>query len=182
MKMKKIYRDYLRIASVFLLLLWTTSAYAQSKVVTGTITDESGSPMPGVNVVIKGTTIGTTTGANGSYTIEANSDAIIGVSFIGYVTQEVRVGDRSVINFTLVEDVATLQEVVVVGYGEMRRNDITAAQTAISSKDIERTINTTIEQAIQGRSAGVFVTQNTGAPGGGISVNIRGVNSISGTK
>ncbi len=179
--MNKFYRGYLRIASVFLLLLLTVAAHAQSKVVTGTVTDETGSPMPGVNVVIKGTTIGTSTNTSGGYTIEAGTEAVLVVSFIGYVTQEVRVGDRSVVNFTLSEDIATLQEVVVVGYGEMRRNDITAAQTAISSKDIERTLNTTIEQAIQGRSAGVFVTQNTGAPGGGISVNIRGVNSISGT-
>jgi TonB-dependent SusC/RagA subfamily outer membrane receptor len=82
---------------------------------------------------------------------------------------------------SLEEDAATLDEVVVVGYGEMRRSDLTSAQTSISSKDISRTINTTLDQAIQGRSAGVYVTQNTGAPGGGVSVNIRGVNSINGS-
>jgi TonB-linked SusC/RagA family outer membrane protein len=179
--MKKVYRSLTMSASVLLLLLGFAVAHGQQRVVTGRVTDNAGNGMPGVNVVKKGTTAGTATDGNGRFSIEANDEDILVVSFIGYVSQEVRVGAQSNISVVLAEDVATLNEVVVVGYGEMRKTDLTTAQTSISSKDIERTINTTIEQAIQGRSAGVYVTQNTGAPGGGISVNIRGVNSINGS-
>lgn len=179
--MKKIYRSLTRSASVFLFLLACVVAYGQQRVVTGKISDEAGNGMPGVNVIRKGTTIGTATDGNGNFSIEATTEDVLVVSFIGYISQEVKVGAQSNISIVLAEDVATLNEVVVVGYGEMRKNDLTTAQTSISSKDIGRTINTTIEQAIQGRSAGVYVTQNTGAPGGGISVNIRGVNSINGS-
>lgn len=179
--MKNVYRSITALTSVFLLLLGFATAYAQERVVTGKITDQTGSPMPGVNVIKKGTTKGTTTDQTGNFSIAATENDMLVTSFIGYKSQEILVGAQTTINITLAEDVETLNEVVVVGYGEMRRADLTSAQTTISSKDMERTINTTIEQAIQGRAAGVFVTQNTGAPGGGISVNIRGVNSISGT-
>lgn len=179
--MKNVYRSITAFTSVFLLLLGFATAYAQERVVTGKITDQTGSPMPGVNVIKKGTTKGTTTDQTGNFSIAATENDMLVTSFIGYKSQEILVGAQTTINITLAEDVETLNEVVVVGYGEMRRADLTSAQTTISSKDMERTINTTIEQAIQGRAAGVFVTQNTGAPGGGISVNIRGVNSISGT-
>jgi TonB-linked SusC/RagA family outer membrane protein len=179
--MKKVYRSLTTSASVLFLLLGFVVAHGQQRVVTGRVTDNAGNGMPGVNVVKKGTTAGTATDGEGRFSIEANDEDILVVSFIGYVSQEVRVGAQSNISVTLAEDVATLNEVVVVGYGEMRKTDLTTAQTSISTKDIERTINTTIEQAIQGRSAGVYVTQNTGAPGGGISVNIRGVNSINGS-
>jgi TonB-dependent starch-binding outer membrane protein SusC len=179
--MNKIYRSITTLAAVFLLLLGFASAIAQSRVITGKIIDDSGTGMPGVNVIRKGTTIGTATDEGGNFSIEAGSNDVLVISFIGYESQEIPVGTQTSINVTLNEDVETLQEVVVVGYGEMRRADLTSAQTSISSKDIQRTVNTTIEQAIQGRAAGVYVTQNTGAPGGAISVNIRGVNSISGT-
>jgi len=179
--MKQVYRSVTRSAFVILFLFGFVASYGQQRVVTGKVTDGSGTGMPGVNVVKKGTTIGTATDGSGNFSIEATAEDILVASFIGYMSQEVRVGAQTNISIVLNEDVATLNEVVVVGYGEMRKTDLTTAQTSISSKDIERTINTTIEQAIQGRSAGVYVTQNTGAPGGGISVNIRGVNSINGS-
>jgi TonB-dependent starch-binding outer membrane protein SusC len=179
--MKKVYRSLRTLASVLLLLFAFVTASAQSQTVTGKVTDPAGAGMPGVNVLKKGTTIGTATDSDGNFSIEASPSDVLVFSFIGYSSQEVTVGNQTSYNIQLQEDVQSLQEVVVVGYGEMRRGDITAAQTSISSKDIERTVNTTIEQAIQGRSAGVFVTQNTGAPGGGISVNIRGINSIRGS-
>jgi TonB-dependent starch-binding outer membrane protein SusC len=181
MTMKKNYRSFMRSASLFFFLVTAFAAFAQKHVVTGTITDATNAPMPGVNVIVKGTTIGTATDANGNFSIEAADEDILQVSFIGYAPKEVRVGSQVKIDVQLAEDVATLQEVVVWGYGEARKADLTGAQTSISSKDIERTVNVSLEQAIQGRAAGVYVTQNTGAPGGGISVNIRGINSISGT-
>ncbi|MEO7989828.1 MAG: TonB-dependent receptor [Chryseolinea sp.] len=179
--MKKNYWSLLRTASVFLLMLLTFAAFAQKKVVSGTITDSGGSPLPGVSVLIKGTTTGLASDADGFFSVEADVEDVLVISFIGYTTQEIKVGNQTKFTVQMVEDVSTLQEVVVVGYGEMRKNDITAAQTSISGKDMARTINTTIEQAMQGRSAGVLVTQNTGAPGGGISVSIRGINSILGS-
>ncbi len=139
-------------------------------------------PLPGVTVLVKGTTIGVATETNGSYSISApSSDAVLVFSFIGFSTKEIQVGNQSVIDVVLEEDIAALEEFVVVGYGTMKKKDLTSAHVSVSSEDIQRTVNTTVEQALQGRAAGVYVTQNTGAPGGGISVNIRGVNSIGGT-
>jgi TonB-linked SusC/RagA family outer membrane protein len=179
--MRKFYISLIRSASVLLLAMMTIPALAQKRTVTGKVTDSQGASIPGVNVILKGTTSGTTTDAGGAFSIEAADNDVLQFSFIGFMPQEVNVGSRTIIDVQLAEDVKTLQEVVVVGYGEMRRADLTAAQTSISSKDIQKTVNTTLEQAIQGRAAGVYVTQNTGAPGGGLSVNIRGINSISGT-
>jgi TonB-dependent starch-binding outer membrane protein SusC len=179
--MKKNYWSSVRSASVFLLLLIGFAAYAQKKVVAGTITDTEGRPLPGVNVIIKATTTGLATDSDGRFSIEADADDILVISFIGYFTQEIKVGNQTTIGVTLTEDVSTLDEVVVVGYGEMKRADLIGAQSSINSKALDRTVNTTIEQAIQGRAAGVYVTQNSGQPGGGISVAIRGVSSINGT-
>lgn len=179
--MKKIYSSLWRLVSVCFLLLITVAGYAQQKVVTGTVKDGAGGPIPGVNVVKRGTSLGTVTDVNGSFSIQASESDFLVISFIGFKTQEIRVGTQSEFNVSLAEDVATLSEVVVVGYKEMKRSDMTSAQTSVSSKDMQRTVNTTIEQAIQGRSAGVYITQNSGQPGGGISVNIRGVSTINGT-
>ncbi|NIJ54397.1 TonB-dependent receptor [Dyadobacter arcticus] len=150
--------------------------------VTGKVTDDRGEPLPGVSIVIKGLSQGTTTSADGRFSLAVpGTSSVLIFSFVGYVSREVIVGTQSVINLTLAVDTKALEEVVVVGYGEMKRADLTTAQTSVSAKDIGKTVNTTIEQAIQGRAAGVYVTQNSGQPGGGISVNIRGVNSISGS-
>jgi TonB-dependent starch-binding outer membrane protein SusC len=180
--MKKVYRSLMKPASVVLLLLLAVlTAVGQERNVSGRVTDAQNNPMPGVNVVKKGTTAGTATDADGRFTISALDTDVLVFSFIGYSSREMAVGTQTSINVQLEEDVQSLQEVVVVGYGEMRKGDVTGSQTSISAKEISRTVNTTIEQAIQGRAAGVYVTQNTGAPGGGISVNIRGVNSLTGT-
>lgn len=157
-------------------------AMAQQQV-SGTVADGgSGETLPGVNVVIKGTSTGTVTDLDGKFKLQVPSEeAVLEFRFIGYLPQEVRVGDQTSFNIALEPDVKQLDEVVVTGYGELRRSDVPGAQTTIGAEAIGKTVNTTIEQAIQGRSPGVYVTQNTGAPGGGISVNIRGVNSIGGS-
>jgi len=149
--------------------------------VSGIIRDEAAQPLAGANVVEKGTTNGVVSDATGKYTIIVQDNSTLIFSFIGYASIEEAVANRTVIDISLKQDITALNEVVVFGYGEMRRADMTSAQSSISSKDIGRTINTTLDQAIQGRAAGVYVTQNTGAPGGGVSVNIRGVNSINGS-
>ncbi|SDK28389.1 TonB-linked outer membrane protein, SusC/RagA family [Catalinimonas alkaloidigena] len=165
-----------------LLPLGATIAQTTTYRVNGKVTSQTDSEgIPGVNIIIKGTTTGTTTSFDGTYSIQLKEGDVLVFSSIGYVNQEVNPNGQSELNIQLAEDVAMLQDVVVVGYGEMKRSDISSAQTTIDSKSIQKTVNTTIDQAIQGRAAGVYVTQNTGQPGGGVSVNIRGVNSLTGS-
>ncbi|MDQ3292313.1 MAG: TonB-dependent receptor [Bacteroidota bacterium] len=150
--------------------------------ITGKVTSAADNQgLPGVSILLKGTTTGTASDVNGNFSLEAANTDVLVVSYIGFVTQEITVGNRSQINISLKEDTKALEEVVITGYGEIKRSDLTSAQTTIGAAQIEKTVNTTIEQAIQGRAAGVYVTQNTGQPGGGVSVNVRGINSINGT-
>ncbi|WP_242916490.1 SusC/RagA family TonB-linked outer membrane protein [Pontibacter liquoris] len=166
-----------------LLFLCSFAGFAQTKhSVSGKVTSAAdNSALPGVSIGVKGTATGAITDANGNFTVQAEDNAVLIVSYIGFKAQEVPVNGRSQVNVSLAVDQKVLDEVVVTGYGEVKRAEVTSAQTTIKSEEIQKTVNTTIEQAIQGRAAGVYVTQNTGQPGGGISVNIRGVNSITGS-
>lgn len=166
------------------LLLFLISGMVHAQMtVRGTITSEAdGLGIPGVTVQVKDTSIGVATDVDGKFTINLmNGNQILVFSSVGFKSQEIVVGNQTIFNISMVEDLSNLDEVVVVGYGTMRKKDMTSAHVSVSSEAIERTVNTTVEQALQGRAAGVYVTQNTGAPGGGISVNIRGVSSIGGT-
>jgi TonB-linked SusC/RagA family outer membrane protein len=168
-----------------LLIFLSMGAWAQIKI-TGKVMDSGNSEtLPGVNVLVKGDkgiATGTVTDAEGRFAITVpNEQCTLVFSFIGFLPQEVVVGKQTFLNIQLNLMVKGLDEVVVIGYGTTKRSNLTTAQTTITAKEIEKTVNTTIEQALQGRTAGVYVTQNTGQPGGAISVNIRGVNSINGT-
>jgi TonB-dependent starch-binding outer membrane protein SusC len=176
--MNKVYRSFRKVASVLLLLLGFLTAQAQDRTVTGKITDQNGMDMPGVNVVIKGTTKGTTTNISGVYSLEASQDDILVISFIGYTTQERRVGTATSIDVVLEEDVATLQEVVVVGYGTQKKSDLTGAVSSVDGEKIRNSVTASVDQALQGRVAGVQVTQNSGQPGGAVSIRIRGTTSL----
>ena len=177
----------LRTGFLFAMLLAVNCVlvYGQSvtdRLVTGTVTDEDGGTLPGASVLVKGGKIGTTTDINGKFSLSVPSDAkSLVINFIGMTSEEVTLSSKTVYRVTLKSATSKLNEVVVVGYGTAKRANLTSAQTSVSAKDLNRTVNTTIEQAIQGRSAGVYITQNSGQPGGGISVNIRGVNTINGT-
>ena len=129
--MKQIYRSKILASVVFLLL--GLSAFAQRHSVKGKITDTSGNPLPGVNIVLKGSTIGTTTDASGTYSLEAEPNDILVMSFIGYTKTEILVGNQTELSVTLQEDVATLQEVVIVdvGYGSVKRSDLTGSITSV---------------------------------------------------
>lgn len=158
---------------------------AQNKVrITGTITDyRSEEPLIGANVLQKGTDNGVITDMDGSFSLSVPIGSTLVISYMGYSEQEVRVtAKRKVYNISLKEDSELLDEVVVVGYGTMKRSDLTGAVSSISEEQIKQGVNTSIEQAMQGRIAGVQVTQNSGAPGGGISVQIRGINSLNGNE
>ena len=150
--------------------------------VTGTVTDENGEGLPGVSILVKGTQRGTTTDAGGKYKLDvANAEAILVFSFVGYLSQEIVVKSQSQINVSLKTDTKSLNEVVVVGYGTVKKSDLTGSVAQVKSKELNAFPTANVLQSLSGRAAGVQVTQNTGAPGGGVSVRIRGTNSIQGS-
>ena len=169
---------------ILYLLMFSLSGtlYAQRRI-NGKVTDAGTSEgMPGVNVVLQGTTSGTITDVSGNYTLDVPStESILMFSFIGYETQEVRVGTRTEVNVALRTEATGLEEVVVVGYGTMRKSDLTGAVVSVSGDELRNSITTNVDQALQGRVAGVQVTQNSGQPGGAASIRIRGANSITGS-
>jgi TonB-linked SusC/RagA family outer membrane protein len=145
-------------------------------IVTGRVTDEKGIGMPGVNVLVKGTSNGTATDNNGDYTLSApDENGTLLFSFIGYVTQEVPINNRSTINIALALDLSALQEVVVVGYGTQEKKDVTGSVGTISGKEIASLPVASVDQALQGKLAGVYVSTNSGEPGGGVSIRVRGM-------
>lgn len=154
------------------------SPLMQERTVSGQVLDESNAPLPGVNIVVKGTTSGTTTDSDGRFNLSIpGGNTVLVFSFIGYVTQEVSVGNQSVLNVSMAADVATLSEVVVVGYGEQKRSSVTGAVSSVSSKEISALPVPSVSSALQGRVPGVFVTNN-GGPGSNAIVRIRGIGSI----
>ncbi len=169
---------------LFLSLLPLTCVFlhAQEKVVSGIITSASdGTPLPGANVIIKGTTTGIITDLDGKFSLAVPPDAVLIFSFIGYESHEEAVGGRTEMDVVLMPDLVTLQDVVVVGYGTMKRTDLTGAVASVSSEVIEQSASTSIDQVLQGRAAGVQVQQNSGSPGSSTSIRIRGISSINGS-
>ena len=155
-------------------------ASAQNRTVHGVVTDAEG-PVIGATVKIKGTGTGTVTDLDGKYTLSVPAGATIEVSYVGYNTQYVKVGRNAVYDVTLSQDAKQLSEVVFVGYGTMKRSDLTGAVTSVGSKSIEKSIPTSIDQVLAGRAAGVQVQANTGTPGGSSTIRIRGTNSLNAT-
>lgn len=155
-----------------LLFACTNTVWAQQKTkITGQVlsaTDKSS--IIGATVYIKGTTRGTASDIDGKFTVDASSGDILVVSFIGYKTSEVKIGASPNYLVLLTEDIAKLDEIVVVGYGTMKRSDLTGAMASVSEQEIKKTVATSLDQALQGRTAGVQVTQNSGTPGGSVSV------------
>lgn len=148
-----------------------------SQTVSGIVSDNSG-PLPGVNVLVKGTTNGGQTNFDGEYTLEnVASDAILVFSYVGYKTQEVNVGGRNNIAITLAEDAAQLDEVVIIGYGTTTVRDATGSIETVKAESFNKGITTSPNELLQGRVSGVQITQASGEPGGGSSIRIRGVGS-----
>ncbi|MGA0555485.1 SusC/RagA family TonB-linked outer membrane protein [Larkinella sp. VNQ87] len=166
-----------------LLLAFSLPSYSQTNrglTVRGQVTSGT-EALPGVNVIIKGSQQGTTTDAEGRYSLNVpDGNATLTFSYIGYTSQEVRVGNRSTIDVSLQSDDRSLNEVVVVGYGTQRKVETTGAIASVKAADLVQTPVANVAQGLQARVAGVQVNQNTGAPGGNISVRIRGTNSING--
>jgi TonB-linked SusC/RagA family outer membrane protein len=166
-----------------LLLGFNLSVQAQNAIdIRGVVSDASGDPLPGVNIVIKGTLQGTLTDPDGNYKITVpGNDAVLVFSFIGYNSQEITVGNQSAINVSLKEDLKQLDEVVVIGYGSVARKDVTTAVSTVSTKEIDERPIVSAAQAIQGKAAGVNVYQPNGAPGGEMVIRVRGTTSFNGS-
>ncbi len=166
----------------FLILICFTPmlVMAQDIVVSGKVTDvDDGVGIPGVNIVIRGTTMGTTTDLDGNYTITVSRDATLVFSFIGYTTQEIAVNNQSTINVSMVLDIQALEEVVTIGYGTTRKEDATGSVTAISTEDFNRGAIFSPQELVAGKIAGVQITNSGGAPGAGATIRIRGGSSLS---
>jgi TonB-linked SusC/RagA family outer membrane protein len=148
--------------------------------VNGIVTDSKKQPLAGVSITEKGTDKGVTSGADGSFSIRVPEDATLVFSYVGYKVYEEPVNNRTTITIQLQEEVRNLNEVVVVGYGTVRKRDLTGSVAQVSGKEVNTFPTTNVIQAMQGRAPGVQVLQNTGSPGGSISVRIRGTNSIYG--
>lgn len=153
--------------------------FAQSRTVSGTIiSQDDNTPIPGVNIIVKGTTNGTVTDVNGSYTISTDEGATLVFSSIGYTSQEVVVSGQSEVNISLAADTKYLSEVVVIGYGSQRKRDITSAVSNVNMEDIGNVPATNVTRLIQGQAPGVVVRQRDGTPGGQFEVRVRGIGSI----
>ena len=153
----------------------------QQRIITGTVTDGNRNLLPGVNVVVTGTTIGTITDGGGKYRIEApQGSRSLTFSFVGMVTQEVPIGSSNQINISLTESAIDLEEVVVIGYGSVRKSDLTGSVSSIKANALQETPITSIDQGLVGRAAGVMVTQTSGMPGAIASIRVRGTSSLQG--
>lgn len=150
----------------------------QAKTITGQIVDAAGEPVIGANVLVKGTTNGTVTDIDGKFSLNVDAGAVLEISYIGYLSQEIVVGNQAVINVTLREDTKALDEVVVIGYGTQKKADLTGSVANISTDDLNTQSNTTIGQALQGKIAGVDIVSQGGTPGGSTRVMVRGIGTL----
>ncbi|MGB7395259.1 MAG: TonB-dependent receptor, partial [Pricia sp.] len=169
----------LRLFATALLFSFAAVQVWSQEIVTGTVSAVDG-PLPGASVVVKGTTMGVSTDFDGNYTIEAGPENTLQFSYIGYATREILVGSQDQIDVILEAD-NELDEVVVIGYGTTTKSDLTGSVASVDAEEIANIPSSRVDQVLQGRAAGVQVTQTSGAPGAGTSIRIRGGNSITGS-
>ena len=163
-----------------LALIVTISVYAQELTLKGVIVDETDTPLIGATIQAKGTSTGAITDFDGKFTLKAKKGATISISYIGYKTQELKFNGQRSINIKMVPDNQALDEVVVVGYGAMKRSDLTGSVASVAAKDIEGFQTSSVAGALGGQIAGVQITSTDGTPGAGFNINIRGVGSLTG--
>ena len=184
--MKRLHKAMTRIVGVLLMALMMvpsglkaeTTEMLQTSKITGVVTDDFGEPIIGVTVRVKNAQNGAVTDVNGRYSVNAPKNATLVFSFIGYRTQEVAVKGRTTVNVTLKEDSQMLEETVVIGYGAVPKRDLTGSVSSLKSEDLLKTNPVSVNQGLQGKMAGVNVSQSDGAPGAGINIQIRGANSF----
>lgn len=157
----------------------TFSLYAQNAI-KGVVIDETDTPLIGATVIVKGTNNGGITDLDGKFTINASKGAVLTVSYIGYKNQDIKIQEQKSLNIKLVPDNTALDEVVVVGYGSMKRSDLTGSVSSVSSKNVEGFKTSSVVEALGGQVAGVQITQADGSPGAGFSINVRGIGTMTG--
>jgi TonB-linked SusC/RagA family outer membrane protein len=170
-----------KILTIFL-IVFSTSVFSQEKIITGNVKDEAGDPILGVTVLLKGIARGAVTDFDGNYSIKAKTGDVLVFSFIGNETKELTVGESKTVNVILSKANNELEEVVVIGYGTVKKSDLTGSVSSIKAEEITKTGAIGIEQALGGRAAGVVVNQASGAPGSGASITIRGLSSLNGSQ
>lgn len=163
-----------------LALILVIGLYAQEASVKGVVLDETDTPLIGATIQVKGTSTGAITDIDGNFTLKTKKGNTLAISYIGYKTQEIKYTGQSSINIKMVPDNQSLEEVVVVGYGAMKRSDLTGSVSSVSMKDIEGFQSSSIAGALGGQVAGVQITSTDGTPGAGFSINIRGVGTLTG--
>jgi TonB-linked SusC/RagA family outer membrane protein len=177
--MRKLHiKHFVGLIGLSLSLLISMSGYAQTRQITGTVTTADAVPVPGATVSVKGTKTSVLTDLNGRYQLAAQANSTLVVSSVGFNTQEIQVGNGSVYNIRLSDNINPLNEIVVVGYGTAKRKDLTGSVSSVTPEQIAKVPVTALDQALQGRASGVQVTNNDGAPGSGVTVLIRGVGSL----
>jgi iron complex outermembrane receptor protein len=175
----RIIRKNLKVLMLVLSLLLVQFAYAQKAVLTGKVTDRStGEALPGVTVVVKGTTNGTLSDMDGNFRIEPERGQTIQFSFVGYVSQEIVFQGQTNVSIQLAVSTEELSEVVVIGYGQVKKEDATGSVVAVSSKDFNKGAITSPQDLLVGKSAGVVITTAGGAPGSGATIRVRGGSSL----
>lgn len=170
-----------RYLAILLLMFLSSVTFAQNaRTVSGKVTDKNGNALPGTNVVVQGTSTGVQADINGSYQIIVNNpaNAVIEFSFIGYVVQRVPLGNQTNINVELEEEAIGLEEIIVIGYGTVKKRDLTGSVATIKSAEITKTATNNALQSMQGKIAGLDVTKSSGESGSGINVSLRGNRSI----
>lgn len=187
MKLTELLRNFFRhfkrkmFVGLFMVFFLNT-IYAQDRIVQGLVTDESKAPIPGANIVIKGTTTGVLSDADGKFSLKApSSNAVFVISFLGYEPQEIKLGEKTFVTVALKESTTELDNVVVIGYGVQKKSDLTGAITTVSSEQLLNTPSSGAVQALQGKAAGVQIFNNSGMPGAGIQIRVRGINTITRT-
>ena len=162
----------------FLMPIWT---YAQNVSVTGTVLDETGEPLIGATVLQKNSSNGTSTDLDGKFKLSVPSKAKLVFSYVGYTTQEIALNGQTDLKVTMKPNADMLDEVVVVGYGQMKKSDMTGSVVSVGEDAVKKSISTSIDQVLQGRAAGVQIQANSGTPGASSSIRIRGINSLNAT-
>ncbi|WP_271784132.1 SusC/RagA family TonB-linked outer membrane protein [Aquimarina algiphila] len=163
----------------FILFLGLPKAYSQ-QTISGTIVDENSQPIPGVNILVEGTSDGAISDFDGNYSISGRPEDVLVISYVGYITQRVTIGNQSNIIVKLVTDFQELADVVVIGYGSSRKKDLTGSVSTITSESYENQPINRVEEALQGRTSGVSIQRSNGTPGSNTKVRVRGVNSVTG--
>ena len=164
---------------VGLFCMLSLQVYAQNINITGTVTDSDGQPLPGVTVVVKNTSNGTATDGNGAYSLSvANANVVLTFSYIGYTSQDITVGNRRNINVTLLEDTRLIDEVVVIGYGTVKKANLTGSVGYVDNTQLENRAVANVSQALQGKVAGLNINSTSGAPGAVQNINIRGYTGL----